>query len=224
MRAMTSDSFISDLDLSGGFHEEIKRRAYEVYLERLRTNTPGDHLSDWYQAENEVLFLDWPTRGVESFKSLLDEIISKNEQFQKIYYSSRGFVSTDDPNVYAYAVPHGLTPSQLYYSQPPLVYIPPVTYDRLIERELVRPGTYGSGFDFVDIAEIIMAIGAAGGVKVLVEALKLWVEERKDRMIKIKKGDVEIVLQGNVGKKEIDRAVRLFEQQFKEKKLILIDE
>ena len=33
-------------------HEEIKRRAYEIYLER--NGLPGDALDDWLRAEREL--------------------------------------------------------------------------------------------------------------------------------------------------------------------------
>jgi hypothetical protein len=33
-------------------HEEIRRRAYEIYLER--NGLPGDELDDWHRAEREL--------------------------------------------------------------------------------------------------------------------------------------------------------------------------
>jgi len=33
-------------------HEEIRRRAYEIYLER--NGSPGDELDDWLRAEREL--------------------------------------------------------------------------------------------------------------------------------------------------------------------------
>jgi hypothetical protein len=33
-------------------HEEIRRRAYEIYLER--NGLPGDALDDWFRAEREL--------------------------------------------------------------------------------------------------------------------------------------------------------------------------
>jgi len=33
-------------------HDEIKRRAYEIYLER--GGLPGQELEDWFQAEREI--------------------------------------------------------------------------------------------------------------------------------------------------------------------------
>ena len=33
-------------------HEEIRRRAYEIYLER--GDSPGDELDDWHRAEREL--------------------------------------------------------------------------------------------------------------------------------------------------------------------------
>ena len=35
-------------------YDEIRQRAYEVYLERLSTGAEGDELTDWIAAESEV--------------------------------------------------------------------------------------------------------------------------------------------------------------------------
>lgn len=35
--------------------EAVRRRAYELYLERARTGKPGDEAADWVQAERELL-------------------------------------------------------------------------------------------------------------------------------------------------------------------------
>ncbi|MCL4222489.1 MAG: DUF2934 domain-containing protein [Phycisphaerales bacterium] len=34
--------------------EAVRRRAYEIFLGRVRTGTPGDESSDWLQAEREI--------------------------------------------------------------------------------------------------------------------------------------------------------------------------
>ena len=36
------------------FLDEIKKRAYEIYQERVKTKAPGDQLSDWLKAEKEI--------------------------------------------------------------------------------------------------------------------------------------------------------------------------
>ncbi len=36
------------------FQEEIRKRAEEIYRERVANNKPGDSLSDWLQAEKEI--------------------------------------------------------------------------------------------------------------------------------------------------------------------------
>jgi hypothetical protein len=36
-------------------NEAVAARAYEIYLERQRSGTPGDDLSDWCRAEEEVV-------------------------------------------------------------------------------------------------------------------------------------------------------------------------
>jgi hypothetical protein len=42
-------------------HEEIRRRAYEIYLER--GDRPGDELEDWLRAERELQKFALFTRG-----------------------------------------------------------------------------------------------------------------------------------------------------------------
>lgn len=34
--------------------ERIRRRAYELYLERARTGRPGNEVADWMQAERDL--------------------------------------------------------------------------------------------------------------------------------------------------------------------------
>ncbi len=36
------------------FQEEIRKKAEEIYRERVAKNKPGDSLSDWLQAEKEI--------------------------------------------------------------------------------------------------------------------------------------------------------------------------
>lgn len=35
-------------------HEDVQKRAQEIYAERIKKNSPGDELSDWVQAEKEL--------------------------------------------------------------------------------------------------------------------------------------------------------------------------
>ena len=35
-------------------HDEIRKRAQEIYEERVRKNVPGDEESDWLKAEKEL--------------------------------------------------------------------------------------------------------------------------------------------------------------------------
>jgi len=36
------------------FLEEVEKRAYELYQERIKSGVAGDDISDWFQAEKEV--------------------------------------------------------------------------------------------------------------------------------------------------------------------------
>ena len=33
---------------------EMEKRAFEIYLERKKNDSPGDETTDWYQAEKEI--------------------------------------------------------------------------------------------------------------------------------------------------------------------------
>lgn len=35
-------------------HEQIRQRAYEIYLSRIREDVPGDPATDWLRAEQEL--------------------------------------------------------------------------------------------------------------------------------------------------------------------------
>jgi hypothetical protein len=36
------------------YNMEVEKRAYEIFQERSGKQIPGDHMSDWTQAENEI--------------------------------------------------------------------------------------------------------------------------------------------------------------------------
>lgn len=61
---------------------------------------------------------------------------------------------------------------------------------------------------------------AAGGAKVLVDLLKLWVEDRKGRKVTIRHGDDEIELAGGMSDHDLERAVKLFERRFGQSKIL----
>jgi len=51
--ASTVPSHTDDISTNGALnHDEIRRRAYEIYLER--GGLPGQELKDWLQAEREL--------------------------------------------------------------------------------------------------------------------------------------------------------------------------
>jgi hypothetical protein len=57
-------------------------------------------------------------------------------------------------------------------------------------------------------------ICAAGGSKSLIDLLKIWVENKKSRKVKIKKGDIEIEINGDVSLKQLKNISNLFEETF----------
>ncbi|MBU0718871.1 MAG: DUF2934 domain-containing protein [Planctomycetes bacterium] len=56
------DALRQEQELISASADEIRQRAHELYLQRLRTGTPGDALSDWLIAEGQLLLLS-ETRG-----------------------------------------------------------------------------------------------------------------------------------------------------------------
>jgi len=36
------------------FLEEVEKRAYELYLKRIKSGVSSDEMSDWFQAEKEI--------------------------------------------------------------------------------------------------------------------------------------------------------------------------
>lgn len=70
-----------------------------------------------------------------------------------------------------------------------------------------------SAIDAIDaIATTAAIVSAAGGLKFALEMARLWIEARKDRRIKIKKGEVEMELQGTMSDKDIAVTIERFEQ------------
>jgi hypothetical protein len=56
--------------------------------------------------------------------------------------------------------------------------------------------------------------------KVLLDLIKIWVEEKKGRRIKIKKGDVELEIAGGMSAAEIQKILDLFEEKFGKSRII----
>lgn len=70
-----------------------------------------------------------------------------------------------------------------------------------------------------DIETLVTLVGTTAGIATAAYRLvKLWVDDRGARRIKIKKGDAEIEIQGGMGVKEIDRAFGHFRKLTKGKK------
>jgi hypothetical protein len=68
------------------------------------------------------------------------------------------------------------------------------------------------------IAAVTAILSTAGGMKMLLEMVKLWVESRKERRIKLKTGDIELELQGSMSQKEIQSKIQLFRELTKDAK------
>jgi hypothetical protein len=100
------------------------------------------------------------------------------------------------------------------------------TNSESIEVEVTRAGTKvdsrEAGELITEAGELITVItamlSAAGGMKMLLEMVKLWVEERKERRIKLKRGDIELEIQGSMSKREIQQKLELFQELTKDAK------
>jgi hypothetical protein len=70
------------------------------------------------------------------------------------------------------------------------------------------------------IVEVVTAVtavlSAAGGMKMILEMVKLWIEQRKERRIKLKRGDIELELQGSMSQKELEQKIELFRELTRE--------
>jgi hypothetical protein len=65
-----------------------------------------------------------------------------------------------------------------------------------------------------NISNSIAVVCAAGASKAFIELLKLWVNERKSRSIKIKEGNDEIEIKGGMSEKKIEKVIDMFERRF----------
>jgi DNA repair photolyase len=78
---------------------------------------------------------------------------------------------------------------------------------------IIEPtGFYG----FPQVQEIIEAVAAAattlGGAKMSLEVVKLWLDYKKGKRIKIRKGDLEIEIQGDMTQREIEGQIARFRE------------
>jgi hypothetical protein len=70
------------------------------------------------------------------------------------------------------------------------------------------------------IATGIGVICSAGGTAIFVDILKTWVEGKKGRRIKIKKGDFEIEIEGFVTPKEMEQLIDTFDKHFSKQTIL----
>jgi hypothetical protein len=71
-----------------------------------------------------------------------------------------------------------------------------------------------------EIGQILAIVCAAGGSKALIDLLRAWVEERSGRKIRIKRGDVELEIQGRMSEKRIQEIINTFEKEFGESRIL----
>lgn len=65
--------------------------------------------------------------------------------------------------------------------------------------------------DPVSVEAIVAAVSAATGIAtVAVKGIQLWIEERKSRSIKVRRGDYEIEIHGAVSEEQLRRQLELF--------------
>lgn len=61
----------------------------------------------------------------------------------------------------------------------------------------------------------------AGASKVLLEAIKLWVEDRKGRIVLIQCGDVKVEFRAGISPKDFERALAIFEAHFGKSRVLV---
>ena len=163
--------------------QRLRERAYEIWQSRQRE----DEVNDWLKAEAEVSL---------SFHDVILVSVCQPGDF--------GEAEDFDGSVRRLCAKYYSNPVDAVTSerQPVSVYVPS---HRL-------PPIYGpTVLDHTTLATMISALCTAGGAKIFVDFLKVWIEERKGRLIRIKKGDVEVELQGAVNVTQIQRAIELLE-------------
>jgi hypothetical protein len=124
------------------------------------------------------------------------------------------------PDELARYVDTGLTDETLKLTGREVGVSIPIINSRTPQGELLGGG--GGAWPWAHaMATAIASICAAGGIKMFVELLKAWVEERKGRKIRIKRGDLEIEVQGGVTKAQVDQLIKTFEKELGPSRIII---
>jgi len=124
------------------------------------------------------------------------------------------------PEALAPFVTEGLTDEKLGENSGKVEVSIPIINSRTSRGELFGGG--GGEWAWAQaFATAITAICAAGGTKMVIELLKAWVEERKGRRIRIKKGDYEIEVQGGMTKAQVDQLIKTFEEKVRPSNIII---
>jgi hypothetical protein len=71
------------------------------------------------------------------------------------------------------------------------------------------------------ISNCVFTLCAAGGLKWFIDLLKIWVEERKGRKIKIKHGNNELEIVGGVSEQQLKKVALFFEEEINKTKSII---
>src|SRR5947207_6993746 len=177
-----------------GYHpwrDHVERRAYQLYEDRTQRGEPGDAVNDWLRAEVEV-FGDVPlVIGFEpngTFGPFVGDSETKSyEDLLKTHFPSEAALLNEarlEPKPWPYSE-EGPTAA-------------------MAVRPIPVPPLYGPhAIHFPTLEGLLSMVAAAGGVKSLVDLMKIWVEERKGRRVEMKRGEIAIVIQGGVSRREL---------------------
>jgi hypothetical protein len=182
------------MTLSHDLQDHIRERAFLIYRERGEEKEAA--LDHWLTAEREI-------RSALSFFVAFEETDQDNTQDQRdrINYDDFMALRRSLDRVTANGV-------KIATASPPPIYLAAPGFRRTTE------AAWGPGaIEVLNAASsTIAALVATGGVKMVVDLIKAWVEERKGRRIRIAANGVEVEIAGGTSPEDIARAVSLLER------------
>lgn len=219
-------------------HEWIATRAYYLYLEH--GSQAGGHLSDWLEAENEYCLLiasgRFTPHGMVSINFLPVNDEKANPYYptgdsDKFFEHIKACIRTNVlPAVNnaseAEALDNLVNTSHFtaiaQYSTKHLIDEYP--FDVKVMDYAFRESSQILSGGYSELMQVLgaslTAVCAAGGAKMFIEILKVWLEERKGRRVKIKKGDIELEIQGGVSKEQVEQIIMLLDVRLTPSKII----
>jgi Putative restriction endonuclease len=188
-------------------HRWIAERAY--YLSQELGANPHDQLTHWLNAKADF------NRGIRrltlagppSELILTSDLDIKNE-LTEFYNLVRDIWNALDPIHEKIDYPPGSSKAKIGYFHTP--------YYSEAYKEVANGRVFCYlPWDYIEIAESIIATACtAGAVKVVIEIIKAWVQNRNGRKLRFVKDGVEFEIQGGMKSDEVERIINLFYKNF----------